>query len=200
MVDWVEPNEMSYQAFEWVLHHSDTKGADRLVHLTIAFYAGIDEWDAWPSLDLLAERTLLSRRTVIRSLDNLEDRGYLKRTRGHGRGNPSRYQLLHEKVTSTPTKGDTTPPFKGDILTRKGDTDDDKRCHSWHQKRYEELEEVVPTKGDTTPPLKPTPKTTPRCPTCQHLTHDCTCGHPLVGPGPIRDTLNGLRYTEGPPT
>lgn len=75
---------MSVQALAWVFDHSPTRGADRLVLLSIANHAGRNvgdgAWEAWPGVALIQREAGLDRsRTVQDALRRLVDSGALQR-------------------------------------------------------------------------------------------------------------------------
>lgn len=163
---------MSYQAIQWVLNHSRSAGADRLVLLAIAWHAGIDDWNAWPNIDQIAAKARVSRRTVFRSLEALETLGELQRTSGTGRGNPSSYRIPHEKVTTTTKTVSPCHPLKVTTTTKKGAT-------SGTQKSQEEsIKQNGVNLTPKDPRQNPQPPPIPwadRCPHCDKLTFDCVC-------------------------
>lgn len=68
---------MSVDVSGWVLRHSPTTGTDRLVLLVLADAADSDGTNAWPSLDTIAQRANVNRRTAQRSLRRLDDDGHI---------------------------------------------------------------------------------------------------------------------------
>lgn len=68
---------MSYQAQEYVLCHSRTKGTARVVLWAIARHAN-DSGEAWPSVKLLADYALVEERMVRNALRELEELGEIK--------------------------------------------------------------------------------------------------------------------------
>jgi biotin operon repressor len=66
----------------WVWDHSQARGNDRLVLLAIADHAHDDGAGAWPSQELLTQKTHLSESTVRRCIRSLEDLGELVTDRG----------------------------------------------------------------------------------------------------------------------
>jgi hypothetical protein len=75
---------VSVQAMAWVLEHSDAKGTDRLVLLSLANHAGKEPvngaWEAWPGVATIAREAGLDRpRTVQESLARLVAAGALER-------------------------------------------------------------------------------------------------------------------------
>lgn len=68
----------------WVLDHSPTKGADRLVLIALANHAGKNPnngaWESWPGVELIAREAGLDRtRTVQDALARLEKAGAIQR-------------------------------------------------------------------------------------------------------------------------
>ncbi|MFE7115128.1 helix-turn-helix domain-containing protein [Streptomyces sp. NPDC057654] len=70
---------MSGEAREWVWEHSSSRGAARLVLLSIADRVADEQCVAWASLTSLMERVNASRSTVRDALDRLLDGGELER-------------------------------------------------------------------------------------------------------------------------
>lgn len=92
---------MSIQAVAWVLEHSQAKLADRLVLIAIANHADARGWNAWPSIEKIAEEAGVHEVTVWRSVKALEDLGELTTQRRPGR--PNRYGIpaLHPLQDAT---------------------------------------------------------------------------------------------------
>jgi len=67
---------MSVEHMAVVLHHSKSKGTDKLVLLGIANHAG--DGGAWPSIATLAKYANVHERNVQRSIDKLVGRGELR--------------------------------------------------------------------------------------------------------------------------
>lgn len=79
---------MSVQAMGWVFEHMPTASAGaKLVLLSIANHCGADGKDAWPSYATIAKESGLSRRQVIRCVDELSSGGSLV---VHKEGGPAR--------------------------------------------------------------------------------------------------------------
>lgn len=73
---------MSWQATTWVAQHSKSKGSNRLVLLMIANHAHSDGTGAWPSYQTLANECHMSKRQIMRIIDQLERSGELAVHRG----------------------------------------------------------------------------------------------------------------------
>lgn len=118
---------MSIQAVGWVLEHSDTRMADRLVLLAIANHAGTSPvdgaWEAWPGVDLIAAEARLAPRIVQVALARLEADGVLERVvngapddRIRGGYRPNLYRIVTTPRgeapvhPSAPDPGDDDPP------------------------------------------------------------------------------------------
>lgn len=76
---------MSVQATSWVIEHSRHKGSNLLVLIMIANHAHSDGTNAFPSTETLARECRMSRRHVIRIIDELERSGELMVERSAGR-------------------------------------------------------------------------------------------------------------------
>lgn len=142
---------MSYHLAAWAMD-VDVPPREKLMLILIASHAN-DDGECFPSQTTLAYRSGLSRRTVLRSLAELEERGVItrrKRRRPDGsrssdtirlnvHGAPVRPPLAGENLTdgarvTFPPQGDNVSPG-GDNLTRHGDSvsphgdnDDAARC------------------------------------------------------------------------
>ena len=142
---------MSYHLAAWAMD-VDVPPREKLLLILIASHAN-DEGECFPSQTTLAYRSGLSRRTVLRSLAELEERGVItrrKRRRPDGsrssdtirlnvHGAPVRPPLAGGNLTdgarvTFPPQGDSVSP-SGDNLTRHGDSvsphgdnDDATRC------------------------------------------------------------------------
>ena len=88
---------VSFETVVWVLNHSDTRGADRLVLIALASHQ--NGRASRPSTARLAEEAQVDSTTVFRSLRRLEDAKAIEVDRkGRGRGHTSLYYVLTEKV------------------------------------------------------------------------------------------------------
>ena len=142
---------MSYHLAAWAMD-VDVPPREKLMLILIASHAN-DEGECFPSQTTLAYRSGLSRRTVLRSLAELEERGVINRRqrrrpdgsrssdtiRLNVHGAPVRPPLAGGNLTdgarvTFPPQGDSVSP-SGDNLTRHGDSvsphgdnDDAARC------------------------------------------------------------------------
>lgn len=92
-----EVHSVSFETVVWVLNHSDTKGADRLVLIALASHQ--NGRASRPSTARLAEEARVDSTTVFRSLRRLEDAKAIEVDRGgRGRGRTSLYYVHTEKV------------------------------------------------------------------------------------------------------
>lgn len=88
---------MSFDTVVWVLNHSDTKGADRLVLVALASHQ--NGRPARPSTGRLAHEAQVDATTVFRALRRLEEAKAIEIDRsGRGRGRTSLYYVLTENV------------------------------------------------------------------------------------------------------
>ena len=71
---------MSIEAMLWAFKQSPDRSAEKLVLLELSNHAGTDN-TAWPSLARICSQTNLNRKTVISSLDGLEEKGLIVDTR-----------------------------------------------------------------------------------------------------------------------
>lgn len=80
----------------------------KLVLLALADFANDKADTCWPSLDTLSAMTGRDRRTVMRSLDELEQHGAITRDRTSGRKS-TRYTLRLDDLTPPPQQGHHAP-------------------------------------------------------------------------------------------
>lgn len=102
----------------WVFEQSPTTANDRLVLIAIADEADDDGTNAYPSVDRIAMKARLNKRTTMRCLERLEAAGELivHRPEKRGRGHYNTYVVVMEK-------GDNLSPIG---TARKGDTESEK--------------------------------------------------------------------------
>ena len=86
-----------------VLEDPELSGATRIVYIAVASFATSDG-RAWPSLDAIAKRAGVSRRTVARELRTLEKKGYITRRR--------RPMVGNKRLTTMYYLGDPPPEAK----------------------------------------------------------------------------------------
>ena len=85
-------------------------GSKKLVKLCLADFAN-EQWQCWPSLATIAERTGLSRRYTIGLLNELESDGEIKRAK---RGTTSTLYTLVFKTPEPASEADITTSEAGD--------------------------------------------------------------------------------------
>lgn len=78
---------------EWVLRHSRSKGASRLVALAIAYHIDKDGKPCFPSAETIAGYANIRRASVFPCLDDLHDLGELDWIQGGGRNRTNLYTL-----------------------------------------------------------------------------------------------------------
>jgi hypothetical protein len=97
---------MSVHAMTWIYEHSQHKGGELLVLLTIGNHAGSDGWECWPSVALLARETRLTERQVRRCLRAIEASGEIHSTIQGGPHGANLYQIIGQpSLDLTPTSG-----------------------------------------------------------------------------------------------
>jgi len=84
---------VSWQAMEWVLKHSRSKGASRLVALAIAYHIDKDGKPGFPSAETIAGYANIRRASVFPCLDVLHDLGELDWIPGGGYKRTNLYTL-----------------------------------------------------------------------------------------------------------
>lgn len=107
---------MSNRVLNYVFDESPATGNDRLVLFAIADEADDDGTNAYPSIDRIARKSRVNKRTVMRCLQRLEETGELvvHRPETRGRGHHNTYRVVMRK-------GDTVSPSE---TARNGDTSD----------------------------------------------------------------------------
>ncbi len=85
---------MSIRAMSQVWHHAEVEGAELLVLLALADFAGDDGW-CWPSMTTIAKKSRMTERGARGIVRRLETKGLLicKLSTG-GKGRSSRYQVI----------------------------------------------------------------------------------------------------------
>jgi DNA-binding transcriptional ArsR family regulator len=173
---------MSFDLMVWVLNHSETRGADRLVLVALASHQNGQA--ARPAISRLMHETKLERRSVFRSLARLEDAGLIEAMRkGPGRDGTNGYWVRTGKVTDCHQyccldKGDLKSPVaerkvtsghgKVTLSTPKGDSGSPEQLKSSYE----------PLKAQVTSSHLSEPR---RCVDCGLLEFDCLCGRgPLI--------------------
>jgi hypothetical protein len=104
---------MSVRVMGYVWDFSEAHGLTRLVMLALADHAD-HEGECWPSVETIARKCRVGRRTVQRALDEAERAGELVRVSGGGRGQPNRYRVLPTVVDNYGDK-----PRQPDTLSKE---------------------------------------------------------------------------------
>lgn len=120
---------MSVEIMSMVFKRYPSGGGERLLALALSDHASDDGTRVFPSVALLAFKTVQSERTVQRQMRKMEDIGWLIQVSDGigGKGNATEYCINPDwiKGDSLPSKGDNLSPFdgspKGDIQNPKGD-------------------------------------------------------------------------------
>lgn len=95
---------MSIKVMNWVWENAQAKGHCRLVLLAIADCADDNGMNAFPSQPKLADKTLLTVRTIRRVIRQLETDGYLTVDRSTKRGRATVY-TVHMRAGGQPVDG-----------------------------------------------------------------------------------------------
>lgn len=114
----IEP--MSIEAINYVWKKSDQKGSTLLLALAIADFCN-DDWCAWPSVDTLAGKTRLSRRTVQYTIDVLVKAGELIVHENQGRNGTNLYQVVRKGVQSLHPCNPASPDCTQSVRNRQKD-------------------------------------------------------------------------------
>lgn len=109
---------MSIKCQGWVYEYSEATGNDRLVLLAIADEANDDGTSGHPSVDTIAHKARLNKRTALRCIERLESAGALivDRPEIRGRGRYNKYV-----VVMTPNGDTLTPISDPPEMVRNGD-------------------------------------------------------------------------------
>lgn len=91
---------MSYSAMAWARGIKTGSPTAKSVLLAIANYAD-EEGICWPSQDQLADDTELSRHSIMRAIDHLEELGLLSRERRHRKDGSRSSDLIMLDLSST---------------------------------------------------------------------------------------------------
>lgn len=117
---------MSYPAMAWARTIKTGSATNKSVLLAVANYAN-EEGVCWPSQERLAEDTELSRRSIMRALDDLEAAGHITRERRHRSDGSRKTDLITLCLcdTKAPSKNDQcdTAPSQCDTVSKP-------KCHS----------------------------------------------------------------------
>lgn len=100
---------MSVYVIARVWDHSTAKGNDLLVQLALADNADQERSLAWPSVDLIAEKARVDRRTAQRCLRRLEDAGEIVLVRPGGRTTDG-YRAAVYRITPGQGRQPDAPP------------------------------------------------------------------------------------------
>ena len=113
---------MSVEIMSLVFKRYPTGGGERLLALALADHAHDDGTRVFPSVALLAAKSVQSTRTVQRQLRNMEQSGWLIRVSDNSGG---RSYTTEYRISPDWLKGDKMSPFtngkKGDTQNNKGD-------------------------------------------------------------------------------
>jgi predicted transcriptional regulator len=102
---------MSVSAILWAFKHKVSTN-ERVVLLELANYADDAAWQCYPSMETVGEGTGLSRRSVIRAVASLANRGlisYEKRFTHHGQSSHIYTLNRTMKKTKTPCDSQSQP-------------------------------------------------------------------------------------------
>lgn len=102
---------MSNPALDWVFAHSKSKGAARMVLVSLADQARKSNGNCWPSITCIMDRTKLTDRAVQSSLRWLEAHGELVTYRNAG---PRGVNLYHLPLIHTGEQGSGANGVRGE--------------------------------------------------------------------------------------
>ena len=104
---------MSWKATGWA---KETRGhrsmGQKFLLLVLADYAEPERNQCWPTVSTLAEDCMMSKRTIIRLLNSLEEQGFITRLQKGNQFTPSVYRVnvgwgASDKLSLAPPAGDT---------------------------------------------------------------------------------------------
>lgn len=112
---------MSVKCQTWVWDYSETTGNDRIVLLFVADQADDDGTNSYPSIDRIADKTHLPKRTVMRCVERLERLGALvvHRPERRGRGHFNSYEVVMKGDTLTPIVEQEDCSSEGEHVVQK---------------------------------------------------------------------------------
>jgi biotin operon repressor len=116
---------MSIKAVDWAFKQSVGNSSAKLVLLALANRSG-DECTAWPSQASIAEDTELDRKTIIKSIKTLIEKGLILDTGGRkgSRGNVVVYRLMTDSIVpKTVHKEEANSPKNGTFNSPKYGTE-----------------------------------------------------------------------------
>jgi hypothetical protein len=90
---------VSIRVMNWVWEHSTAKGTERLLLLAIADSADDTGRNAFPSVETLAHKIVMSPRTVQRLVARLESAGFIEVRRNLGGRDSNRYRVIMPEPT-----------------------------------------------------------------------------------------------------
>jgi hypothetical protein len=97
--------------------HENLSVPEKFVLLILADYHRSDDKVAWPSVSTLAKDCLMEDRSVSRILSRLEEKGFIRRFAGCGRGKMSVYQFLGLDVKDDPKTPIVESGFVQSVIT-----------------------------------------------------------------------------------
>lgn len=140
---------MSNRVLNWVFEESSATGNDRLVLIAIADEADDDGTNAYPSVDRIARKARVPKRTTLRCLQRLEESGGLvvSRPDTRGRGHFNTYVVVMNGATLSPEE-----------TARNGATGDDKRRGKARDASQTVLDPLTLGSKDPAPPASAAPQ------------------------------------------
>lgn len=119
-----------------------------LVLLALADWSN-EEGISWPSMETLATKTRIERRSAQRIVRQLESDGYIKIEEGGGRGKQHRYIIQIETMTNCrPLVEKETATHVSPFSAEKGDISNTKRATFNAERATFETQTVTPTSPD----------------------------------------------------
>lgn len=119
-----------------------------LVLLALADWSN-EDGISWPSMETLATKTRIERRSAQRIVRQLAGDGYIKIEEGGGRGKQHRYLIQIEKMTNCrPLVESETATSTSPFSDEKGDISNTKRATFRAERATFEAETVTPTSPD----------------------------------------------------
>ncbi len=117
---------MSYKLVDLCFDIPGLSTAEKAVMMALCRHANNEDYTCFPSLEVVAEVSSLTLRSVQRILPTLADRKLVAvLSKGNGRGIKNKFQINVPLIRETIEKGDTVTPFEGDEEPASGKTNDD---------------------------------------------------------------------------
>ena len=154
---------MSWKATGWAKESTGHKSAgEKFLLLVLADYAEPERCECWPSIQKLAADCMVSRRTIMRNLDDLEQRGYITRLNKGNQYVTSLYRVNVgfdggesecDKLALSPDEGDTGVTCTSEVKVTSDASESDKSASEGD--KFASESDKSASEGDTAMSPKP---------------------------------------------